>query len=206
MLREPEAIKRKQTFLICRYGLILTTGLLAYVEISKSGSVGGVALLVAVALASNVVLSQAPPFSFFDAWMQAPVLVADTAMISIALLLSRASQESFFFFFFVLIMAAKVENLVLLGIGAGLIGFTSFLLGNPDAAWISPALMRVPFMLAAGVFFGYVVLPERTGQMVGFGGAAAGVTSISGGKTIAMRRAANGTSSAAAAAGGGSLE
>jgi len=171
MLREPEAIKRKQTFLICRYVLIFSTGMLAYVEASKSGSVTGVGVLMVVALASNVILSQAPPFSFFDAWMQAPVLVADTAMISIALLLSRASQESFFFFFFVLIMAAKLENLVMLGIGAALIGFASFLLGDPEGAWASPSLMRVPFMLATGIFFGYVVLPERTGQMVGFGGA-----------------------------------
>ena len=202
-VRVPRAVhavdKRKQTFLICRYVLIVSTGLLAYAEVSQSGSAVGVALLVVVALTSNVVLSQAPPFSFFDAWMQAPVLVADTAMISIALLLSRASQESFLFFFFVLIMAAKIENLVVLGIGAGLIGFASFLLGDPEGAWMSPILMRVPFMLATGIFFGYVVLPERTGQMVGFSGAA-GVTSISRAKGAGPRRpvmqdAATGTAS-----------
>lgn len=171
MIKEAEARGRKQTFLICRYALILATGALAFAETAKDASPVPVCILVAVAIASNVVLSQASAFSFFDAWTQAPVLVSDTAMISIALLLSRASQESFLFFFFVLIMAAKIENLVTLGIGAALIGFASFLMAEPGGpGWASPTLMRVPFMFATGVFFGYVVLPERTGEMTGFGG------------------------------------
>ena len=178
MIREPEAKNRKQTFLICRYVQILATGSLAFVEIAKDTSAISVAVLVLIALISNVLLSQASPFSFFDAWMQAPVLVSDTAMISFALLLSRASQESFFFFFFVLIMAAKVENLMLVAVGAALIGFASFLMGAPDDTWTSPALMRIPFMFAAGVFFAYVVLPERTGQMHGFGGTRLGPASF----------------------------
>jgi hypothetical protein len=89
-------------------------------------------------------------------------------MISLALLLTRASQESFFFFFFVLIMAAKLENLLMLGIGAGAIGFASFLMADASTGWAAPTLMRIPFLFAAGVFFGYVVLPERTGDMSGF--------------------------------------
>jgi hypothetical protein len=169
MLKESYALGRKQTFLLCRYALILATGALAFIEVAKGTSPMPVAVLVLTALASNVALSQASPFSFFDAWTQAPVLVSDTAMISIALLLTRASQESFLFFFFVLIMAAKLENLVTLGIGAALIGFASFLLTDASAGWASPALMRVPFLFATGVFFGYVVLPERTGEMQGFG-------------------------------------
>ncbi|MFQ5668015.1 MAG: hypothetical protein ACE5I7_16490 [Candidatus Binatia bacterium] len=165
VLRESDAVRRKQTFVIGRYALIRTTGALSFIEIAREASPIPVALLVIVALASNVALSQASPFSFFDAWMQAPILVADTALIAFALLLTRASQESFFFFFFVLIMAAKVENLVLLGISAGLIGFASFLLSTPVPGWASPTLMRVPFLFATGLFFGYVVLPERTGEM-----------------------------------------
>jgi hypothetical protein len=170
MVREAEAASRKQIFLICRYALILATGAVAFVELGRDTSPVPVAILIIVALVSNVVLGQASPFSFFDAWLQAPVLVSDTALISVALLLSRASQESFFFFFFVLIMAAKLENLVTLGLGAICIGFASFLLTDPDPGWASPSLMRVPFMFATGIFFGYVVLPERTGEMNGFNG------------------------------------
>lgn len=168
MIRESDALGRKNTFLLCRYSLILATGALAFIEIAKDSSPLPIAVLVVTALASNIVLGQAPPFSFFDAWTQAPVLVSDTAMISIALLLTRATQESFFFFFFVLIMAAKVENLATLGICAALVGLASFLMADPSGGWASPSLMRVPFLFAAAVFFGYVVLPERTGEMNGF--------------------------------------
>jgi len=167
-VKEPEAISRKQTFLLCRYVLILATGALAFIEIVRDTSPLPIIVLVATALGSNIFLSQASPFSFFDAALQAPVLISDTAMISTALLLTRASQESFLFFFFVLIMAAKLENFLILGISAALIGFASFLLGSSNEGWASPTLMRVPFLFATGVFFGYVVLPERTGTMVGF--------------------------------------
>jgi hypothetical protein len=168
MMRESDALGRKNTFLLCRYALIFATGALAFVEVAKDSSPLPIAVLIMTALASNVALSQASPFSFFDAWTQAPVLVSDTSMIAIALLLTRASQESFFFFFFVLIMAAKVENLVMLGICAAFVGLASFLLADPSGGWASPSLMRIPFMFAAAVFFGYVVLPERTGEMNGF--------------------------------------
>jgi len=176
VVREPEAANRKQTFLVCRYVLIVATGSLAYFQLPKEVSWVPLGILVCLALTSNVVLSQAPPFTFFDAWAQAPVLVADTAMISLALLMSNASQESFLFFFFVLIMAAKIENLGLLGIGAGLIGIASLLIDDPSAGLASPTLMRAPFLFATGIFFGYVVLPERTGQMTGFNADAGGAT------------------------------
>ena len=169
MYRESEALARKQTFLLIRYAMILATGAVAFIETAAEASILPVVVLVAVAIASNIVLGQASPFSFFDASMQAPILVADTAMISLALLLSRASQEFFFFFFFVLLMAAKLENLVSLAIGAVLIGVASFFMLDTGTEWVAPALMRIPFLFATGVFFGYVVLPERTGQMHGFG-------------------------------------
>lgn len=163
--REAEAIARKQRFLLIRYVLILATGSLAFLELGRDVSPLAVTVLILAAIASNVVLGSFPPFSFFDSRTQAPVLVGDTAMISIALLFTRASQETFLFFFFVLIMAAKLENLVLLGIGAALIGVASFLLGDLGDAMLSPSLMRIPFLFAVGIFFGYVVLPERTGEM-----------------------------------------
>jgi hypothetical protein len=185
MVSETDARARKSTFLLCRYALIIATGGLAYAEVAKEASPLPIVGLIALAVASNMLLGQASPFSFFDAWTQAPVLIADTAMISIALLLTRATQESCFFFFFLLIMAAKIESLVILAIGAALIGFASFLLSDPGAGWAAPTLMRVPFMFAAGIFFGYVVLPERTGQMTGFNSASQVITRrpLEGGQT-----------------------
>ena len=125
-----------------------------------------IAVLVALAMFSNLFLGTVPPFSFFDATMQAPILVTDTAMVSAVLLLARASQEFFLFFFFILIMAAKIENLVALLFGAALIGLTSLLFADIESGHGSArCLMRIPFLLATALFYGYVVLPERTGQM-----------------------------------------
>jgi hypothetical protein len=165
MIREAEAVSRKQRFILCRYALILVTGMLGYVQTSDGGSPLAVTALVAIAVFSNLYLGTISPFSFFDASMQAPILISDTAMVSAMLLVSRASQEFYLFFFFVLIMAAKIENLTLLGAGAVLIGFASLLFTDHSAGWMNPILMRIPFMLAAALFYGYVVLPERTGQM-----------------------------------------
>lgn len=163
MIREAEALQRKQRFLMCRYVLILVTGALGLVQ--SSGSSAPILLLVALALLSNLYLGTVSPFSFFDATMQAPILVTDTAMVSAVLLVSRASQEFFLFFFFAMIMAAKIENLVILAVSAGLIGLISLFAGDASAGLISPILMRVPFLLATALFYGYVVLPERSGQM-----------------------------------------
>jgi hypothetical protein len=164
MIRASVAAARKQTFLMCRYALILSTGALVFREIAADASLVLAALLVCTALASNVVMSRVPPLSFFDAGFQAPLLLADTAMISMAFLLTHAGPELFIFFFVLLIVVAKVENMMLIGICAALIGVASIVFPS-DA----PTLMRVPFMFAVGIFFGYVVLPERTGEMIRIG-------------------------------------
>ena len=165
MIREAEAIIRKQRFLLCRYALIFVTGAVGFLETTHSSPVP-IAVLVALAMLSNLLLGTVPPFNFFDAGMQAPILVTDTAMVSAVLLVSRANQEFFLFFFFVLIMAAKIENLVLLVLGAMAIGVLSLLFTDLESGWLSPLLMRVPFLFATALFYGYVVLPERTGQMI----------------------------------------
>jgi len=50
-----------------------------------------------------------------------------------------------------------------------LIGVTSLLFTDTESGWLSPLLMRIPFLLATALFYGYVVLPERTGQMTPIG-------------------------------------
>ena len=164
MIREAEAIVRKQRFLLCRYALIFVTGAVGFLETQDNSPVP-IAIMVAVAIASNMFLGTVPPFNFFDATMQAPILITDTAMVSAVLLVSRASQEFYLFFFFILIMAAKIDNLTLLAAAAAVIGVLSLLFTDTSGGLLSPLLMRIPFMLAAALFYGYVVLPERTGQM-----------------------------------------
>ncbi len=165
MIREAEALSRKQRFILCRYLLILVTGMIGFLQGAEVGSPIPITALITLAVLSNVYLGTVSPFSFFDASMQAPILITDTAMISAVLIVSRASQEFFLFFFFMLIMAALIENLILLAGAAAVIALGSLFFADLHEGWLSPILMRVPFMLATSLFYGYVVLPERTGQM-----------------------------------------
>ena len=164
MRTETLADSRKQIFLVVRYILILTTGALVFVESHGNVSPVMVAFLLFAALASNVVLGSLPSHSFFDPSLQAALLVGDTAMVSIMILFTRAGSEFFFFFFFVLLMAAKIDNLITLGLAGAVVGALSLFLTNPSGM-LSPALMRVPFFFAAALFFGYVALPERAGDI-----------------------------------------
>ena len=69
MIREAEAIVRKQRFLLCRYALIFVTGAVGFLE-TQDSSPAPIAILVGVAIASNLFLGTVPPFSFFDASMR----------------------------------------------------------------------------------------------------------------------------------------
>lgn len=164
MIREPEAVQRKTRFLLCRYVLIFLTGLTALSQ-NAEGSEALIYAAVGAALFSNVYMGTLNAFAFFDARTQAPILVSDTAMISAVLLISGAGQEFFLFFFFALLMAAYIENFTALAAAAVGLALVSLLFGGSGEGWWSPALVRTPFFLATALFYGYVVLPERTGQM-----------------------------------------
>jgi hypothetical protein len=165
VVQESQALARKKRFLVVRYALILLTGLVGYFE-TKNVTPWPVLTLTVMFILSNVYMGTLSPFSFFDATVQATVLVADTAMVSAILLAAGAGQEFFLFFFFVLLMAAGIQNLVTLGLAAVFVALLSLIFASMESGFLSPALVRAPFMLAASLFYGYVVLPERTGQMV----------------------------------------
>lgn len=164
MIREADALLRRKRFLLIRYALIFISGALGFIE-TRDVSPWPLSIVIGAAVASNLYLGTLSPFLFFDATMQAIILVADTALVSCILLLSRASQEFFFFFFFAMIMAAKIENLALLALAALPISLLTLFLPGSSEGFLSPALMRIPFLLATALFYGYVVLPERTGEM-----------------------------------------
>ena len=154
---------RKQVFIAIRYILILATAALVMVEGHGLASLLLIILLTLAALASNVVLSKLPSKRFFDPSLQSILLVGDTAMLSVMILFMRAGGEFFLLFFVVLAMAAKIDNLAMLALGGAAVGLTSMIL--PGGGDFLPALMRVPFFFATSLFFGYVVVPERAGDV-----------------------------------------
>ncbi len=146
--------ERRHTFLLVRYVLIIAVGSVAVVQ--QPGPVPlRTASIILAALLSNLALSLVRPEQFFRWWVQAPVLIVDTAWVCAVLVLVHMGQD-FFLFFFVLFLAAISESLSLLAVGALLIGGASILLAGSEA--MTPAsLIRAPFFFATAIFYGYIV-------------------------------------------------
>ncbi|HVN84236.1 MAG TPA: HAMP domain-containing sensor histidine kinase [Candidatus Binatia bacterium] len=148
------ARERQRTFLLVRAVLIVAVGSLAIVTFPASLPLAAIVIIVA-ALASNLGLAWLDSDRFFRWWLQAPLLAVDTLWISAILVQTRLGHDVFLFFF-VLFLAAISESLVLLAVGAVLVGTASVVLAGQDAMTAS-SLIRVPFFFATAVFYGYIV-------------------------------------------------
>jgi len=159
-MREADAVPRKRLLLFTRYVLILTTGAVG-VTAGRQMSPWIVALAVVLALASNLFLARVSPLSFFDEFTQSVLLMVDTSLVCGILLLSSADPTSFLFFFVVMVMAAYIENLITLGILTALGGVIAVSFFGSENGFI-----QVPFMVVAGLYYGYLIQPERAGEWV----------------------------------------
>jgi signal transduction histidine kinase len=95
------------------------------------------------------------------------IILYDTAWVAATLVLSgRFSAEFFYLYFFVLLLAAIGENLLLIAVGAvalcGAYLYGHIATGGTWSLWHSPSLIRLPFLFATAVFYGYLV--DRTRQ------------------------------------------
>jgi len=151
-------------FLLLRYTLIVATGYLLIVEEGFTAPPLITTLLIAGALASNVVLGHLRPAITESARFAFSVVVGDTVWITVALLNSgRFSGEFFYLYFLVLLMAAIGENLRLIAVGAVAIcgAYLYLLMANGSwSFWNSPSLIRIPFLFTAAAFYGHLV--DRT--------------------------------------------
>jgi signal transduction histidine kinase len=150
-----EPRQRRRTYLLVRYVFIVTVGALAILRETGALSALNTALVLG-ALLSNVLLSRLGSDIFFRWWIQGPVLLIDTAWISVILLSADLGQQFFLFYFILLFLVAISESLGLLVIGAILIGTVCVALDS-DQALTSASLIRLPFFFATAVFYGYVV-------------------------------------------------
>src|SRR5262249_23282960 len=89
---------RKGLFLLLRYLFIVAA---SYLLIFQAPAVTATpALMIAVALASNVALSMLPPAYVFSWYVEAPVMVADTLWVSWALHSTGTTGQEFFLLYF----------------------------------------------------------------------------------------------------------
>jgi len=155
----------QRAFLLLRYTLIAATAYLLMVEDQFALPPVGIVVVIALALASNVIIAQLPQRVTQHTSFGIALVLGDTIWITALLLESgRFNAEFFYLYFFVLLLAAIGENLRLIAIGAvaicGAYLYGLAATGGSWSLWKSPSLIRIPFLFTAAAFYGFLV--ERT--------------------------------------------
>jgi len=153
---------RKGLFIVLRYVFIVAASYLVIFQ-NPGAVVGpGPAVMIAVALASNVALSMLSPHYVFAWYIEAPVMVADTLWVSWALHQTGASsQELFLLYFFVLFLAGVGDKPILALVGSTVVGAANFYVTADPSAWTSRDLLRVVFFYSVALFYGHVMSQIR---------------------------------------------
>lgn len=160
-----DGLTPQRAFLLLRYTLIIATAYLLLVEENLRLPPIAALLLIAAALASNVVIALLPARVTGSPYFGPAVIAGDTLWITAALLISgRFSAEFYFLYFFILLLAAIGETLWLIALAAvavcGAYLYVMAASGTDWSWWTSPSLIRIPFLFTAAAFYGHLV--ERT--------------------------------------------
>ncbi len=157
-----EKVSKSQAFLLLRYTLIIAVAYLLLVEHDFAAPPKAVVLLIVAALLSNVVMARLPARITDSTAFYAGIILGDTLWITAALLVSGLfGPEFFYLYFFVLLLAGIGENLTLIAIGAVVVSLAYIFVVSATAGagslWSSRLLIRIPFLLTAAAFYGYLV-------------------------------------------------
>jgi signal transduction histidine kinase len=158
----------KGLFLALRYVFVIAAAYLLVFQRPHGAVPATVALTIAGALASNVMLSFVPARVLFAWWTAAPLLVGDTAWVAWALRASGAVGNDFFLlYFFVLLLAAVGEKPGMVVLGATVASAFSVYSSWNDGSWTAPVLLRVVVLYTAALFYGHVLARIRTERQRG---------------------------------------
>jgi PAS domain-containing protein len=159
-------LPRTQAFVLLRFALIIAMAVLLLAEHNFSSLPNAFIILIVGIVASNVVLTQLPARITDSTAFYAGVIIGDTIWITAALLYSGLFRAEFFYLYFLLLLLAAIsENVwvITLGTVAVCIEYVFVLLstGSSPSFWSSRLLIRIPFLLTAAAFYGYLVNAVR---------------------------------------------
>ncbi len=154
------ACDKRRIVVMLRWALLIALCFL--VIYGRGASIQAIASSVVLLLASNLVLMHLPD-RVITARLFDPVLVmVDTILITAGLWLCGAAGSDFFFlFFFVVFLSAIGERPELTALGAGLAAAGYLLLLYRGPVWNPAMLLRVPFLFATGLTYGFLVGKAR---------------------------------------------
>jgi signal transduction histidine kinase len=158
----PGGDSRARAFILLRFTLIIATGYLVVAQLAPSRLPPSVGVLFGLALASNVALVFRARDLVERPWFAGLMVLLDTAWITLALVLTKTfSAEFFYLYFFVLFIAGIGENLRLIALGVVVVSSAYFFvlvrLHGIEEILTTQSLIRVPFLFAVAIFYGYLV-------------------------------------------------
>jgi len=162
-------LEKRRLLLLVRTGLTLA---IAYLLIfsSPSDEIPGAQLaFIALYLGSNLIIGYLPSRVLATAAFDIALVLFDTAATSFALYLIPEANTDVFVFYFVIVLLASISDRLSLSLFAPLVtggAYVAFLLNRYGLEQVmQPAiLLRVPFFLLAGAFYGFFVDRVRRGQ------------------------------------------
>jgi signal transduction histidine kinase len=165
----PTLLEKRRLLLLVRTGLSLALG---YMLIFSAATAAPPQLIVFVILylASNIIIALVPRRVLARASFDFGLILVDTAAISFALLLIPDTNTDVFVFYFIIILLASISDRMMLSLLAPIVtsgAYLAFLFTrNGMAEVLQPAvLLRLPFFLLTGTFYGFFVDRVRRGQL-----------------------------------------
>ncbi len=162
-------LEKRRLLVLLRTGLTLA---ISYLLIFSAASPAPPPMLLAFVvayLASNIIIAVMPTRILAKAGFDVGLILTDTAAISFALLLIPDANTDVFIFYFTIILLASISDRLMLSLLAPIVtsgAYLAFLLARHDIHDVlQPAiLLRLPFFLLTGTFYGFFVDRVRRGQ------------------------------------------
>ncbi len=156
------SLGKKQTLWLLRWALILASSYLFLFGTQDLNPSPALALLIAFALCSNLLLYRLPEPWLEKVGFHIALVLFDTLWVSLGAILTQSFSEDFFFLYLLIILLAVVgERLEVIACGAVIIGFMytgALLLKKPSPPSTPPVyLLRIPFLVAVALFYGYLI-------------------------------------------------
>jgi signal transduction histidine kinase len=159
-------ISKSQTVVMLRWVLIIASSYLLILDAATPRVYPGVALLIAVALTSNLVIARMP-----EPWLETRifdfgVVLFDAGWVTLGLAWApNVSEDLFLLYFLVIFIAAVGESLQMI-VGSAVVisvvyGATLSLHAGGGLRLTTTELMRVPFLFVVALFYGYFVTELR---------------------------------------------
>jgi signal transduction histidine kinase len=165
----PTLLEKRRLLLLVRTGLSLALGYLLVFSAATAAPPRLIAFVI-LYLASNIIIALVPGRVLARASFDFGLILFDTAAISFALLLIPDANTDVFVFYFIIILLASISDRMMLSLLAPIVtsgAYLAFLFTrNGLAEVLQPAvLLRLPFFLLTGTFYGFFVDRVRRGQL-----------------------------------------